>query len=156
MAGIGSRASRLSASPQRIAGLQKYFVDVPGTASAHALSVVSFEASEQLGEPYTITLDLTHPDELPCADYLGKNASFTMTPLEGDTRVWHGCVTKLSLLKTTRAAWRPSCRCNPMCTPYRNRSIRPTATPTKHGDVSRPIPTSSARTLLPTRNPIHL
>jgi type VI secretion system secreted protein VgrG len=102
MAGIDPMASRLSVSLPHIAGLQKYVVDVPGTASSHATSVISFEAVERLGEPYTITIELTHPEALLRTDYLGKDASFTMTPREGEPRTWHGCMTQFSLLSTTR------------------------------------------------------
>ncbi|SEJ20189.1 hypothetical protein, partial [Paraburkholderia diazotrophica] len=50
-----------------IAGRQAYFLDVPGTASARALSVVSFEAVEKMGAPTEVCIVLTHPQRLACA-----------------------------------------------------------------------------------------
>jgi type VI secretion system secreted protein VgrG len=90
-------------------GQQSYFVDVPGTASAKALSVISFEATERMGEPYKITIELAHADELPRNDFLGRDASFTIAPAdnlldgvsEAPARIFRGCVTSFTHTKTT-------------------------------------------------------
>ncbi|MGO4417128.1 contractile injection system protein, VgrG/Pvc8 family, partial [Cupriavidus sp. KB_39] len=80
-----------------------YFLKVPGAASAGALSVVSFEAVERLGEPYAVTVQLTHPAELDRADYLGKPASFLIDP--GDSsppRIFAGFISCFSKTAQTR------------------------------------------------------
>src|SRR5450830_250279 len=95
-----------------LTGQQQYHVKVPGTASAAALSVVSFAAVEALGEPYRIVVQLTHPQELNRADYLGKEASFNITPSVIDALVGHvngeqegrtfaGCITYFNKRKQT-------------------------------------------------------
>ncbi|WP_301288212.1 type VI secretion system Vgr family protein [Ralstonia chuxiongensis] len=85
-----------------VTGRQPYRLDVPGTQSAQALSVVSFEAIERLGEPYRITIELTHPDELVRADYLGKDATFSIDSDDGrEPRKFSGCITGFSKLKAT-------------------------------------------------------
>src|SRR5450830_625703 len=104
-----ARTTRLLKS---ITGQQQYHVKVPGTASAAALSVVSFEAVETLGEPYRIVVQLTHPLELSRADYLGKEASFNITPSTIDAlaghvdspqegRTFSGCITHFNKSKQT-------------------------------------------------------
>ncbi|WP_081768777.1 type VI secretion system Vgr family protein [Herbaspirillum sp. RV1423] len=104
--------SRLAAHLKTLTGQQQYHVIVPGTASAALLSVVSFEAVEKLGEPYRITIQLTHPQELQRADYLGKDASFKITPSVIDAltgyandapegRTFAGCITRFNKLKQT-------------------------------------------------------
>ncbi|APR35974.1 type VI secretion system Vgr family protein [Paraburkholderia sp. SOS3] len=86
-----------------LAGRQSYFLDVPGTANAKHLSVVSFNAVERMGEPYRITIGLTHPDRLSRSDYLGRDATFTIAPADGsEPRVFSGCVTRFSKTKTTQ------------------------------------------------------
>src|SRR5450830_601935 len=90
---------------------QLYHVKVPGTPSAAALSVVSFEAVEALGEPYRIVVQLTHPQELNRAEYLGKEASFNITPsiIEAfghvtetpEGRSFAGCITQFNKRKQT-------------------------------------------------------
>ena len=72
-----------SAPFKGLTGRQAYFLEVPGTASAADLSVVSFEAVERMGEPYTVTILLTHPLPLDRADYLGKDATFLIDPGDG-------------------------------------------------------------------------
>ncbi|MBB3214923.1 type VI secretion system secreted protein VgrG [Herbaspirillum sp. Sphag1AN] len=84
-----------------ITGQQQYHVTVRGTASAAFLSVVSFEAVEALGEPYRITITLTHPQELERADYLGKDASFSMGTGLSEPREFAGCITHFNKLKQT-------------------------------------------------------
>ncbi|WP_175948453.1 type VI secretion system Vgr family protein [Burkholderia pyrrocinia] len=84
-------------------GRQSYFLDVPGTVNAKDLSVVSFKAVERMGEPYWITIELTHPDKLSRSDYLGRDASFTIAPADGsEPRVFSGCITRFSKTKTTK------------------------------------------------------
>jgi type VI secretion system secreted protein VgrG len=64
---------------------------------------VSFEAIERMGEPYRVTIELTHPDTLLRADYLGRDASFTIVPPDDtEPRVFSGCITRFSRTKTTR------------------------------------------------------
>jgi type VI secretion system secreted protein VgrG len=91
-----------NALPNRITGQQAYFVDVPGAASAAALSVVSFEAVERLGDPYTVTIRLTHPLALDRADYLGKEAAFRIDSADGtEPRRFAGCITRFSKTRQT-------------------------------------------------------
>ncbi|WP_035471722.1 hypothetical protein, partial [Paraburkholderia tuberum] len=56
--------SDLTATP----GRQAYFLDVPGTDSAAQLSVVSFDASEKMGEPNLVRIVVTHPGQLARTD----------------------------------------------------------------------------------------
>ncbi|XQU73477.1 hypothetical protein EPAKOI_001198 [Cupriavidus sp. H18C2] len=44
-----------------VTGRQAYRLEVLGAPSAAGLSVVSFEATERLGEPYSVNVRLTHP-----------------------------------------------------------------------------------------------
>jgi type VI secretion system secreted protein VgrG len=86
-----------------LVGRQSYFLDVPGVAEAKDLSVVSFEVVERMGEPYRITIELTHPEHLSRSDYLGRDASFTIAPGDGGApRLFAGCVTRFSKTKTTK------------------------------------------------------
>ncbi|WP_322054535.1 Tox-REase-5 domain-containing protein [Paraburkholderia bannensis] len=62
-----------------ITGRQAHHLQVPGTTSAAGLSVVSFTAAEAMGEPTTVTIEATHPETLPRADYLNLDAVFTIT-----------------------------------------------------------------------------
>ena len=95
--GTGTYTTTLTALTEQ----QSYFLEVPGTASAKDLSVVSFEAVERMGEPYQITIQLTHPDNLVRADYLGKDAAFTLAPADGTApRKFSGCITRFSKTKT--------------------------------------------------------
>ncbi|MGE8332149.1 MAG: contractile injection system protein, VgrG/Pvc8 family, partial [Paraburkholderia nemoris] len=91
-----------SALPKGLTGRQSYFLEVPGTASAAELSVVSFEAVERMGEPYTVTIQLTHPLPLDRADYLGKDATFLIDPADGtEPRKFAGCIMHFSQIKQT-------------------------------------------------------
>ncbi|GLC95631.1 type IV secretion protein Rhs [Cupriavidus sp. TA19] len=84
-------------------GRQAYFLEVPGTASAAALSVVSIEAVERMGAPYVVTIQLTHPLALDRADYLGKEATFLIAPADGsEPRKFAGCITHFSQTRQTR------------------------------------------------------
>ncbi|BDB27451.1 hypothetical protein CTP10_R48590 [Cupriavidus sp. P-10] len=84
-------------------GRQAYFLEVPGTASAAALSVVSFEAVERMGAPYVVTIQLTHPLALSRADYLGREATFLIAPANGgEPRKFAGCITHFRQTRQTR------------------------------------------------------
>ncbi len=73
-----------------LTGRQAYFLKVPGTASAAALSVVSFEAAERLGEPIGPTIR-------------GKEATFLIAPADAtEPRQFAGCITRLSTTRQTR------------------------------------------------------
>ena len=85
-----------------VTGKQSYFLEVPGSASASGLSVVSFAATERLGEPYCVTIRLTHPVRLARTDYLGKDATFSIVPEDIDGRRFAGWITSFTELKTTR------------------------------------------------------
>jgi type VI secretion system secreted protein VgrG len=98
--GIGQSALTMQ---KRTTGRQSYFLDVTGSANGRELSVVSYKAIERIGEPYRITVDLTHPDRLVRGDYLGKDATFSMAPADGsEPRVFNGCITRFSKTKTTK------------------------------------------------------
>lgn len=85
-----------------LTGRQAYFLEVPGTTSATALSVVSFEAVERMGEPYTVTIQLTHPLDLNRADFLGKEATFLIDPADGtEPRKFAGCILHFSKTRQT-------------------------------------------------------
>ncbi|AIY41481.1 VgrG protein [Collimonas arenae] len=62
--------------------LQPYALDVPRAgASAKDLSVVSFEGTEELGQPSRFAIRLTHPlADLPRASFVGMPATFTINP----------------------------------------------------------------------------
>ena len=81
---------------------QHYFVDVLGTSSAAALSVVSCRIVERMGEAWSITVDLTHPDALSRKDYLNKDATFTLAAENGEARRFSGYIDTFSKLKTTK------------------------------------------------------
>jgi type VI secretion system secreted protein VgrG len=85
-----------------LTGKQSYFLEVPGSARASGLSLVSFAATERLGEPYCVTIRLTHPIRLTRTDYLGKDATFSIVPEDIDGRRFAGWITSFTELKTTR------------------------------------------------------
>lgn len=84
-----------------ISGRQAYHFDVAGTQSAAALSVVSFEAKEQMGEPTEVRIVLTHPLQLPRADYLNLDAVFSILADDGIARKFSGFIERFSVIKTT-------------------------------------------------------
>ncbi|TPQ40154.1 type VI secretion system Vgr family protein [Cupriavidus pinatubonensis] len=89
--------------PKGITGRQAYFLEVPSAPTAAALSVVSFKAVERLGEPYVVTVQLTHPLELDRADYLGRDAAFVIDAADGDEpRRFAGCITRFAKTRQTR------------------------------------------------------
>ncbi|WP_321956421.1 type VI secretion system Vgr family protein [Paraburkholderia bannensis] len=85
-----------------ISGRQAYHLQVPGTASASELSVVSFTATEAMGEPTTVTIEATHPESLPRADYLNLDAVFTITAEDGSMKKFSGYLERVSAIQKTR------------------------------------------------------
>lgn len=99
-ADLSAIGTRLAA--QLVTSRQPYHLDVEGPANGIALSVVSFEAVERMGEPYRISIELTHPDDLLRDNYLGRDATFTIDAGDGaEPRTFCGCITRFSKLKTT-------------------------------------------------------
>lgn len=91
------RAKAAMAEGKPVTGRQSCFLDVPSAASAKGLSVVSFKAVERLGDPYHITIDLTSDITLTRADYLGRDATFTIEPSDASKpRTFAGCITHFS------------------------------------------------------------
>lgn len=85
-----------------LTGRESYHLDVPAAPDAEALSVVSFEATERLGEPYRVKVRVTHPLELARENYLRKPATFRMTPADGAVpRLFSGWISRFSRTKTT-------------------------------------------------------
>ncbi|CAG9176397.1 hypothetical protein LMG23992_03264 [Cupriavidus laharis] len=86
-----------------VTGRQAYFLDIPGAPSASGLSVVSFRAVERLGEPYEVTIQLTHPLELDRAEYLTKAAAFVIQPADdSEPRRFAGRITGFAKTRQTR------------------------------------------------------
>lgn len=88
---------RLKAIP----GRQEYFIDVPGTASAVQLSVVSVEAFEKIGAPNEVRVRLTSPVILSRNDYLNRDASALMAPIGGTPRRFSGFIASFARIQTT-------------------------------------------------------
>jgi type VI secretion system secreted protein VgrG len=84
-----------------VAGRQAYFLDVPGTASAAALSVVSFRAIEKMGAPTEVRIELTHPQQLARADYLNLDACFSVVADDGAVKKFSGYIERFSTVQTT-------------------------------------------------------
>src|SRR5450830_493930 len=84
-----------------VTGRQNYHITVPGAVSAALLSVESFQAVEKLGEPYRIMIELTHPQELERADYLNKEATFSIAAGLHEPRSFAGCITHFNKRKQT-------------------------------------------------------
>ena len=86
-----------------VTGRQAYHLEVPGARTVAGLSVVSFEAVERLGEPYSVKVRLTHPLELDRMEYLRRNATFSIDPGDGsDPRQFSGCIFRFSKTRQTR------------------------------------------------------
>ncbi|MFL9919660.1 type VI secretion system Vgr family protein [Paraburkholderia fungorum] len=102
MADLFKRVGTYVDSPKEMTGRQSYFLDMPATANARDLSVVSFEAVERMGEPYRIAIRLTHPGKLSRSDYVGRDATFSIVPADAAPRRFAGCITRFSKLKTTK------------------------------------------------------
>ena len=84
-----------------ITGRQAYHLQVSGTASAAELSVVSFTATEVMGEPTEVIIEATHPEQLPRADYLNLDAVFSIVNDDGTVRKFSGYVERLSAIQKT-------------------------------------------------------
>ncbi|WP_322030467.1 type VI secretion system tip protein VgrG [Paraburkholderia sp. J76] len=84
-----------------ITGRQAYHLQVPGTASASELSVVSFTATEAMGEPTTVMIEATHPERLPREEYLNLDAVFTVTAEDGSLKRFSGYLERVSVIQKT-------------------------------------------------------
>jgi len=85
-----------------VTGRQSYFLEVPAAPSAVALSVVSFEAVERLGEPYKVTIRLTHPLDLDRAEYLNRDAAFVIDAADfTEPRKFAGWISEFSRTRQT-------------------------------------------------------
>ncbi|OLL31215.1 type IV secretion protein Rhs [Burkholderia sp. SRS-W-2-2016] len=102
MAGMYSEAGRLVADIAGISGRQAYFLDVPGTDSAAQLSVVSFDASEKMGEPNVVRIVVTHPGQLARADYLSRDAVFRIVSDDNIPKTFSGYIERFSTIQTTK------------------------------------------------------
>ncbi|WP_027796319.1 type VI secretion system Vgr family protein [Paraburkholderia acidipaludis] len=102
MASLYDEARQFVTSLTTIPGRQAYFLEVPGTDSAAQLSVVSFTATEKMGEPNVITIEVTHPGQLARADYLNRDACFKIVPDDGVPRTFSGYIGRMSTVQTTR------------------------------------------------------
>ncbi|CAM2164954.1 type VI secretion system secreted protein VgrG [Paraburkholderia sacchari] len=89
-------------SSRGITGRQACRLAVPGTASAAQFSVVSFTATETMGEPNVVRIELTHPQQLPRTDYLNLDATFTIEADDGTVRTFSGYIERFSIVKTTK------------------------------------------------------
>lgn len=92
----------LQAVLQAVPGRQTYFLDVPGTYSAAALSVVSFEAIEKMGAPVEVRIVLTHPLQLSRSEYLSRDAAFSIAPDDGPVRKFSGFIERFSTVQTIK------------------------------------------------------
>ena len=80
MASLFEESRAYAADLMAVTGRQAYFLEVPGAASAAELSVVSFEATERMGAPTEVRIQLTHPGKLAREDYLNRDAAFLIDP----------------------------------------------------------------------------
>lgn len=87
---------------QSLSGRQAYFLEVPGTDSAPALSVVSFNATETIGEPNEVSIELTHSMQLSRVDYLNRDAVFMIVPDDGVPKKFSGYIERFSTIQTTK------------------------------------------------------
>lgn len=102
MAGAVHVAKQFGAKATAIPGRQACYIDVPGTAGAAALSVVSYEVTERMGEPNTLRIVLTHPQQLARTDYLNLDAVFTIVPNDGPPRNYSGFIERFSTIDATK------------------------------------------------------
>jgi type VI secretion system secreted protein VgrG len=102
MASLFDEAKQFTSGLMSVPGRQAYFLDVPGTASAAAMSVVSFNATEKMGAPVEVSIELTHPMQLARADYLSRDAAFTIVPDDGVPRKYSGYIERFSTIQTTK------------------------------------------------------
>ncbi|CAD6526926.1 hypothetical protein LMG27952_01973 [Paraburkholderia hiiakae] len=84
-----------------ITGRQAYRLEVPGTQSALDLSVVSFTATEAMGEPTEVIIEATHPSHLPRADYVNLDAVFSIVNDDGAVRRFSGYLERVSVIQKT-------------------------------------------------------
>ncbi|WP_423382974.1 type VI secretion system Vgr family protein [Burkholderia sp. LMG 32019] len=101
MASLFDDARKLVSNLAVIPGRQAYFLEVPGTESAAALSVVSVNATERMGVPTEVRVVLTHPVRLLRTDYLNRDAVCTIVPDDGVPRRFSGFISRFSTLQTT-------------------------------------------------------
>ncbi|MBW9103705.1 type VI secretion system Vgr family protein [Paraburkholderia phenoliruptrix] len=92
----------LQGALQAISGRQAYHLSVPGTDAAAALSVVSFTATEKMGEPNVVQIELTHPQQLPRADFLNRDAVFSIVSDDGTVRTFSGFIARFSTVRITK------------------------------------------------------
>src|SRR6195952_4406230 len=86
-----------------VKSLQAYHVDVPSTANAKDISVVSYSAREGMASPYEIGIEFTHPELLSRADYLGRDGHFTISAEDStEPRVYRGIVVQFKRIKKTK------------------------------------------------------
>ncbi len=83
-------------------GRQAYHLDIPGTDSAAALSVVSFAATEKMGAPTEVRIELTHPKQLARTDYLNLDACFSIVADGGAAKKFSGYIERFSTAQTTK------------------------------------------------------
>jgi type VI secretion system secreted protein VgrG len=103
MADLVGRANEYRASSGLVTGRQAYHIDLPNTVNAKDISVVSYRLTESMCVPYEITIELTHPEQLIRADYLGRDAHFTVDVGDGAApRVYRGILVKLARTKKTK------------------------------------------------------
>ncbi|KWA73112.1 type IV secretion protein Rhs [Burkholderia ubonensis] len=101
MASLFDDAKRYVSNLRDVSGRQTYFLDVPGTDTAAALSVVSIEATERMGAPTEARIELTHPLQLARTEYLNRDAACTIVPDGGVPRRFSGFIARFSTLQTT-------------------------------------------------------
>ncbi|HDR9012365.1 TPA: type VI secretion system tip protein VgrG, partial [Burkholderia vietnamiensis] len=101
MADLFDDARRFVSNLTEVSGRQAYFLEVPGADSAAALSVVSVEATEKMGAPTEVRIVLTHPLALERADYLNRDAAFSIVSVDGMPRRFSGFIAGFSTLQTT-------------------------------------------------------
>ena len=102
MASLHDEATKFVSSLTALAGRQAYFLDVPGTYSALQLSVVEFCATEKMGAPNEVRIVATHPQQLSRADYLNRDAAFSIVPDDGIAKKFSGYIERFSTIKTTK------------------------------------------------------
>jgi type VI secretion system secreted protein VgrG len=102
MASLYDEARKISLSLTAMSGGQTYFLDVPGTDSAAQLSVVSFDATEKMGDPNVVRIMLTHPQQLARTDYLSRHAIFRIVQDDGAPKTFSGYIERFSIVQTTK------------------------------------------------------
>lgn len=102
MASLYDDVRKSVSSLTAIPGRQALFLDVPGTDSAAQISVVSFDATEKMGEPNVVRVTLTHPEQLARTDYLGRDAAFRIVPDDSVPKTFSGYIERFSTVQTTK------------------------------------------------------